>query len=81
MFIQDAVNWTNFDDDVLRFYKAIGVDMIHLDVRSSVSEVDASLGRDLREGVDCTATLERARERVESHGMKLNNIFMSALLA
>ncbi len=39
--------------------------------------MDASLGEDLRQGKDCTAQLEAAREKVEAHGLTLNNIFMS----
>jgi mannonate dehydratase len=79
MYIQDVVNWSNFDDELLSFYKAIGVDMIHLDIRSGgVSKADSTLGQDLRDGRDCTEALEQAREKIEAHGMKLNNIFMPA---
>ncbi|MFZ1756148.1 MAG: mannonate dehydratase [Caldilineaceae bacterium] len=77
MLIQDQVNWANFNDELLTFYQAIGVDTIHLDVRGGVSKTDQTLGMDLRAGKDCTDQLARARERVEAHGMKLNNIFMS----
>jgi mannonate dehydratase len=75
MYIQDVVSWSNLNDDILSFYKAISVDFIHLDLRSGVSTGDASL--DPRDGKDRTELFEKARERVESHGMKLNNIFMS----
>lgn len=79
MYIQDVVKWEDFDDDLLRFYKAISVDMIHLDFRQGgVSKINASVGEDLRNGKDCTAILEQARHKVEAHGLKLNNIFMSA---
>jgi mannonate dehydratase len=77
MYIQDQVNWNEFGDEILSFYRAIGVDMIHLDVRSGVSGVNGSLGEALRQGKDCTDQLEWARDQVEAHGMKLNNIFMS----
>lgn len=77
MYIQDQVRWADFDDEILSFYKAIGVDTIHLDVRAGVSGVDASLGEDLRNGKDCTVVFEQAREKVEAHGLTLNNIFMS----
>ena len=77
MYIQEAVNWNNLNDEVLSFYRALGVDMIHVDIRSGVSYVAAGIGEDLRAGKDCTAQFEEARERVEAHGMKLNNIFMS----
>ena len=80
MYIQEAVRLTEFDDDVLNFYRAIGVDMIHLDIRSGkgVSHVDSAVGEDLRNGRDCTHVFEAARERVEAHGMTLNVVFMSA---
>jgi mannonate dehydratase len=77
MYIQEQVRWADFDDEILSFYKAIGVDTIHLDVRAGVSGVDASLGEDLRNGKDCTVLFEQAREKVEAHGLSLNNIFMS----
>jgi len=77
MYIQEAVNWHQLNDDILRFYKALGVDMIHVDIRSGVSNVAAGIGEDLRAGKDCTAQFEQAREKVEAHGMQLNNIFMS----
>ncbi len=79
MYIQDVVNWSNFDDELLSFYQTIGVDMIHLDIRSGgVSKTGSGLGQDLRDGRDCTEVFEQAREKVESHGLKLNNIFMPA---
>ena len=77
MYIQDQIKWSDFNDEILSFYRAIGVDMIHLDVRAGVSGVDASLGQDLREGRDCTDRFAEAREKVEAHGMTLNNIFVS----
>ncbi len=77
MYIQDQISWANFDEETLTFYQAIGVDTIHLDVRGGVSKNDASLGADLREGKDCTDRFAWARDRVEAHGMKLNNVFVS----
>jgi mannonate dehydratase len=77
MYIQDQVNWANFNDEILTFYRAIGVDTIHLELRASVARADESIGADLRAGKDCTDKLAWARERVEAHGMKLNNVFMS----
>jgi mannonate dehydratase len=77
MLIQDAISWSNFNDDWLNFYRAIGVDTIHLDIRAGVSRADSSLGQDLRAGRDRTEVFEQAREKVESRGLKLNNIFMS----
>ena len=53
------------------------VDMVHVDIRADVSRVDTDMGQDLRAGKDCTERFERARDRVEAHGMKLNNVFLS----
>ncbi|MEZ4663355.1 MAG: hypothetical protein R2911_37900 [Caldilineaceae bacterium] len=39
--------------------------------------MDSEIGEALRNGRDCTAQFEQAREKIEAHGMKLNNIFMS----
>jgi mannonate dehydratase len=75
MYIQEAVKWTELNDESLSFYKAIGVDMIHLDMRSGVSEIDASL--DLRDGRDSAGLFEEARRKVEAHGLKLNTVFMA----
>ena len=77
MYIQDQVRYTELNDEVLSFYRALGVDMIHLDIRSGVSTVDSDLGQRLRHGEDCTASFEQAREQITAHGMKLNNVFMS----
>lgn len=77
MYIQDQVRWTELDGDILDFYRAIGVDCIHLELRASVARADESLGADLRAGRDCTDRFEQARERIEAHGLKLNNVFMS----
>ncbi|GIV78644.1 mannonate dehydratase [Litorilinea aerophila] len=77
MYIQDTMRWTDLDDDRLRFYRALSVDMIQLDIRSGVSTVDSPLGQALRAGRDCTADFEQARERVEAHGMQLNAVVMS----
>lgn len=75
MYIQETVQWSNLDDDVLRFYKAIGVDMLQVDLRAGVSAVDPAM--DLRDGRDGTAAFEQLRERVESHGLRLNAVAMS----
>lgn len=75
MYIQDVIRWTEFNDDILSFYKAISVDMIHLEMRSGVSQVEATL--DLRNGRDSAELFEKAREKVEARGMKLNTVFMS----
>lgn len=77
MYIQDALRWSELDTAHLDFYRAIGVDMIHLDIRADVSRADPTMGADLRAGKDCTTRFEQARDTVEQHGMKLNNVFLS----
>ena len=74
MYIQDQVSVDQLDTGHLRFFRAIGVDSIHLELRGGVANAaDTSLAQDLRAGKDCTDA--RAREKVEAHGLKLNNIF------
>jgi D-mannonate dehydratase len=75
MYIQEAVKWTDLTDETLSFYRAVGVDMIHLDIRSGVSRIDPAL--DLRDGRDSTTLFEQARQKVEAHGLKLNTVFMA----
>lgn len=77
MYIQDQVRWTQLDDDILSFYRAIGVDSIHLELRSAVARADDSLAADLAAGKDCTERFEQARARIEAHGLTLNNVFLS----
>ena len=74
MYIQDLIQWREFDDAHLRFYRAIGVDMICLDIRA-MHRVDPSM--DLRDGRDSTGFLEAAKAKVESHGMALYSLFMA----
>lgn len=74
MYIQERVPWENFNDDLLSFYKAISVDMIDLDIRH-IRQTNPELTP--RTGVDITERLEQAREKVESHGLKLNDMFMA----
>ena len=81
MLIQDQVRWDDLQDPdrgnaVLSFFRAIGVDTIHLELRSGVATA-GSLGEALRNGRDCTDRLSQAREQIEAHGLKLNNVFMS----
>ena len=81
MYIQDQVSVDQLDTGHLGFFRAIGVDSIHLDLRGGkgvANAADTSLAQDLRAGKDCTDALARAREKVEAHGLKLNNIFMPA---
>ena len=74
MYIQERVNWANINDDVLSFYKAISVDMIDLEIRG-IHQTNPELNP--RTGADITEALEQAREKVESHELKLNDVFMS----
>ena len=87
MYIQDQVSIDQLDDGHLRFFRAIGVDSIHLDLRggapapgrrSGTGSANTSLAQEIRAGKDCTDALAQAREKVEAHGLKLNNIFMPA---
>jgi hypothetical protein len=43
VYIQEVVKWTGLNDETLSFYKAIGVDMIHLDIRTGVSTNNPTL--------------------------------------
>ena len=74
MHIQDQIHYNEFDDEHLGFYKAIGVDMICLDIRA-IHKDDPTA--DPRTGGDCTGLLESAKAKVESHGMALYSVFMS----
>ncbi len=75
MYLHDVVNWTEFDDETLSFYRAISVDMIQLDLRTGGS-VEAE--RHVRAGKDSTEIFEQAREKAASHGLKLQTVFMPA---
>ena len=87
MYIQDQVSYDQLDDEHLSFFRAIGVDSIHLELRGGApaagrkggtGSANTTLAQDLRAGRDCTDELAQAREKVEAHGMRLNNIFMPA---
>ena len=87
MHIQDQLTIDQLDDGRLDFFRAIGVDCIHLDLRGGkprpgrrggTGSANTSLAQELRAGRDCTDALAQAREKVEARGMKLNNIFMPA---
>ncbi|MCZ6675481.1 MAG: mannonate dehydratase [Verrucomicrobia bacterium] len=75
MHIHDVVNWSQLNDDQLSFYRAIGVDMVQLDLRTGGKTEAEQI---VREGRDSTELFEKAREKVESHGLKLHTVFMSA---
>lgn len=74
MIIQERVGWREFNDEFLSFCRALSVDVIDLDIRD-IRKTNPEL--DPRTGADITQMLEQAREKVESHGMKLNDVFMS----
>ena len=85
MYIQDQVSYDQLDAEHLSFFRAIGVDSIHLELRGGAPAAgrkggtvssNTTLAQDLRAGRDCTDELAQAREKVEAHGMRLNNIFM-----
>lgn len=90
MYIQDQVHCDDLGDEILSFYRAISVDSIHLELRggrppaksgrtlqrSGTGQAHSTLAQRIRAGEDCTEKFEKARELVESHGLKLNNIFM-----
>ena len=87
MYIQDQISIGELDDEHLSFFRAIGVDSVHLELRggapvagrrSGTGSANTSLAQDLKAGKDCTDALAQAREKIEAHGMKLNNIFMPA---
>ena len=76
MYLHDVVNWSDFDDETLSFYRAISVDMIQLDLRTG-GKVEVE--RHVRAGKDSTGIFEQAREKTESHGLKLQTVFMPVL--
>ena len=76
MLIQDQVGWDDLHSDWLDFYATIGVDTIHLETRGSVSVEGHEMN--ISEGKFSPEPLAKARELVESKGMKLNNVFYSA---
>ncbi len=73
MYLHDVVNWSDFNDETLSFYQAVSVDMIQLDLRTR-GAVEAE--RVVRAGNDSTAYFEQAREKTESHGLRLQTVFM-----
>ena len=88
MHILEQIGIAELSDERLSFFRAIGVDSIHLELRGgkpqagvkvrSTGAANSTLAQALRAGQDCTEELENAREQIESHGLKLNNVFMSA---
>lgn len=75
MLIQDQVSWNDLETDWLDFLRALGVDTIHLETRQAVSVQDHDMN--IMDGKDRTEWFDRAREKIEAKGMKLNNVFFS----
>ena len=75
MLIQDQINWNDLDTDWPDFLKSISVDTIHLETRQAVSVQDHEMN--ITDGRSRTELFEKAREKVEARGMKLNNVFFS----
>ena len=74
MLIQDQIGWDDLDSDWLDFFKAISVDTIHLECRRAV----ARSGLDIGDTKKLEGMFSGAREKIESKGLKLNNVFFSA---
>ena len=69
MYIQDQVSYDQLDDEHLSFFRAIGVDSIHLELRGGApaagrkggtGSANTTLAQDLRAGRDCTDELAQA---------------------
>ncbi|MBI1928441.1 mannonate dehydratase [Candidatus Poribacteria bacterium] len=67
MTIQEQLSWSNVNDDNLSFFKAIGVDYVTINPPPP----------ELKDGENRTDFWKEMRQRVESHGLKLNNVGMS----
>ena len=75
MYIQEVVSFANLDPNLLDCYRALGVDMVQVDLRAGVSRL--AEGEDFKDGRDRSALFAQVREKVEAHGLKLNAIFSS----
>ena len=75
MYIHDVISWGQLSDELLSFSRAISVDVIQLDLRTGGTTEAEQI---VREGQDSTELFEKARDKVESHGLKLHTVFMSA---
>ena len=74
MYIQDLIQWKDFNDDTLSFYRAIGVDMICLDIRS-MHKLEGA--RDLRTGQDSAAFFGNANPTMIA--IKNNEFFIKSI--
>lgn len=75
MYIQEVVSYANLDPELLDCYRALGVDMIQVDLRAGVSRL--AEGENFKDGRDRSALFSQLREQVEAHGLKLNAVFSS----
>ena len=67
MLIQEQLPWTHIDDEHLSIFKAIGVDYVTINAPPP----------DLKDGVDRVDFWKEMSRRVDSHGMKLDNVGMN----
>ena len=67
MLIQEQLPWTHIDDEHLSIFKAIGVDYVTINAPPP----------DLKDGVDRADFWKEMSRRVDSHGMKLDNVGMN----
>ena len=67
MLIQEQLPWTHIDDEHLSIFKAIGVDYVTINGPPP----------DLKDGVDRGDFWQEVSRRVDSHGMKLDNVGMN----
>ena len=81
MYIQEKISIDQLTGERLAFCKAIGVDCIDLDLRNErggTGSARSVVAEEIREGIDCTGLLDKMREQVDRHGLKLNSVFMPA---
>ena len=67
MLIQEQLPWTQMDDEHLSLFKAIGVDYVTINPPPD----------DLKDGVDRADFWKEMSRRVDSNGMKLDNVGMN----
>ena len=69
MYIQDQLSLDQLDDGHLSFFRALGVDSIHLELRGGgaapgrkggTGSANTSLAQEIKAGNDCTEALEQA---------------------
>ena len=75
MLLQDQINCKDLDGEWLDFLKAVSVDTIHLETREAADTQGDEFS--ISAGAISPEPFERAREQIESRGMKLNNVFYS----